>query len=34
MNSLFKISRINTYGILIEGLEKDSNEYLVEGVSV
>ena len=34
MNSLFKISRINTYGILIEGLEKDSNEYLIEGTSV
>ena len=30
MDSLFKISKINTYDLLIEGLEKDSVEYLSE----
>lgn len=30
MDALFKISKINVYGILIEGLERDSNEYLSE----
>ena len=30
MDSLFKISKINTYDLLIEGLEKDSGEYLSE----
>ena len=30
MDSLFKISKYGTYGIVIEGLEKDNSEYLLE----
>lgn len=31
MDSLFKISTINTHGLLVEGLEKDNSEYLIDG---
>lgn len=34
MDSLFKISRLGTYGITIDGLETDSSEYLVEGTDI
>ena len=34
MDSIFKISRSGTYGILIEGLEKDNSEYLNEETNI
>lgn len=30
MDSIFKISKSGTSGILIEGLEKDNSEYIAE----
>jgi len=34
MDSIFKISKSGTYGLLVEGLEKDSSEYLNEETDV
>lgn len=34
MDSIFKISKSGTYGILVEGLEKDNGEYLNEETDI
>lgn len=34
MNSIFKISKFNTYGLLVEGLEKDNSGYLNEETDI